>query len=76
MAHRIEIKVYPSSSKARIVEGDGRIKVYVHAAPGKGKANKAAIKLLAEHYGIKKNRLFIVGGAKNRFKTVEVRADD
>jgi hypothetical protein len=69
---RISIKVMPKSSREEIVEENGAIKVYVKAAPDKGKANKAVIELIAEHYGVRKSDVAIVSGETARKKIVEV----
>ncbi len=69
---RIEIKVIPKSSRAEIVEQDGVLKVYVKAAPDKGKANKAVIDLISKKYGVSKSSVSIVLGETSRKKIVEV----
>lgn len=69
---RITIKVMPKSSREEIVEENGVIKAYVKAAPDKGKANKALIELVAEHYGVKKAAVSIISGETSRNKIVEV----
>lgn len=69
---RINVKVMPKSSREEVVEENGAIKVYVKAAPDKGKANKAVIELIAEHYGVRKSDVTIVTGETARKKIVEV----
>lgn len=69
---RINVKVMPKSSREEVMEEDGGLKVYVKAAPDKGKANKAVIELIAEHYGVKKSDVAIVSGETARKKIVEV----
>ena len=70
---KLQIKVFPKSSKERLVEKDGIIKAYVKAAPDKGKANKALIELIAREYKVRKNRVVILTGRTNRNKIVEVK---
>ena len=72
---RVSIKVMPKSSREEVVEGDDGIKVYVKAAPDKGKANKAVIELVAEHYGVKRSAVTIVSGETGRHKIVEIGGD-
>jgi uncharacterized protein (TIGR00251 family) len=69
---RIEVKVFPKSSRERLVEKNGLIKAYVKAAPDKGKANKALVDLIAREYNVKKNRVTIISGQTGRNKVVEV----
>jgi len=70
---RITIKVIPRSKKNRVVEaGEGRFRVYLTAPPVEGKANKALIECLADHFGVKRRQVRIVLGQKNREKVVEV----
>ena len=48
------------------------LRVSVTAAPEKGKANAALIKLLAKHWGIPKSAIEIVRGETTRVKVIEV----
>jgi len=47
-------------------------KVYVTAAPEKGKANKKMIELLAEYFKVSKSQIRIVKGEISRNKIVEI----
>lgn len=69
---RIKIKVIPGSSQEKIVEKDGILRVYVRAAPEKGKANKVLMGLIAKKYGIRKSGVKIISGLSGRNKVVEV----
>ena len=69
---RVEVKVFPKAQREEIVRQDGAIKVYVKAAPDKGKANKALIGLIAKEYGVKKSDVRIVMGHTSRNKVVEI----
>ena len=69
---KIDVKVIPNARKERIVDEDGLLKVYVTAPALDGKANKALIDLLAEHFGVKKGDVRIVKGEKSREKIVEI----
>ena len=69
---RIEVKVFPKSSRDELVKKDGILKVYIKAAPDKGKANKALIALIARTYKVKKSDVSIVTGQTSRNKVVEV----
>jgi len=50
----------------------GALKVSVTAAPDKGKANKAIVKLLAKRLGVAPSAIAIVGGQMSRNKKVRV----
>lgn len=74
----IAVRVTPKASHNRIeaVTEDGEgpdYRVYVTAAPDKGKANKAVIALLAKELGVAKSTLTIVRGETSRDKLVEIR---
>jgi uncharacterized protein (TIGR00251 family) len=69
---KIDVKVIPNARKERIVDEDGLLKVYVTAPALDGKANKALIDLLAEHFDVKKRDVRIVKGEKSREKVVEI----
>ena len=70
---RLEIRVQPKSSRTDVVvEDDGRIRVYVTAAPEGGKANDAAVSLLAKRIGVAKSQIRIGRGLRSRNKDVIV----
>jgi uncharacterized protein (TIGR00251 family) len=70
----IEIKVHPASSR-RGLEGirDNQVLLCVHSAPEKGRANKEALKVLAEALAIPPSRLEVLRGRSSRNKTVLAR---
>lgn len=68
----LQVKVQPSSSKKKImIMPDGSIKVYLHSAPEKNKANKELIEFLASKLCIRKTALKIIKGETSRTKTIE-----
>jgi len=69
----LRIKVIPNAKQNKIVEETGRHKVYLTSPPVEGKANKALIEFLAEHFNVKKNRIKIKRGLKSRIKEVEIK---
>ena len=72
----IEVRVQPKANSNRITVVDGRIKVYVTAAPEKGRANKAVIKVLARELGVPKSVVSIKSGERSRTKLIEVEGLD
>jgi len=69
---RIAIKVVPNAKQEKIVEEGGKFKVYLTAPAVEGKANKALIQFLAEHFKTKRNKISIIKGEKSREKVVEI----
>ena len=70
---RLNIKVIPNAKRNKITEEHGRFKVYLTAPPVEGKANKALIAFLAEHFKTGKNKVKIVRGERSREKVVEIK---
>ena len=70
---RIHVKVVPGAATDEIVGpyGDG-LKLRVAAAPEKGKANAAVIRLLACHFGVKPAQVRIVAGTGSPHKLVDI----
>ncbi|MGK8520477.1 DUF167 domain-containing protein [Nocardia asteroides] len=70
----IRATVKPNSRKGPLVEtlDDGSLLLYVRAPAVEGKANKAAIALIAEHYGVPKSAVRLTAGATSRFKRFEI----
>lgn len=71
---RITAQIKPNSRKGPLVEtlDDGSLVLYVRAPATEGKANIAAIELLAEHLGVRKSSVLLVAGATSRIKRFEV----
>ena len=78
---KISIKVVPNAKQNEIAEdgfdeGGARIiKVRVNQPPEDGKANKAAIELLAKYFKVKKSAVSIISGDTSRNKIVEIELD-
>lgn len=78
---RVAIKVTPKASRDRIgdafTDADGRavLKVSVTAAPDRGKANDAVIRLLAKAWSVPKTSIKVASGATDRRKTLHVTGD-
>lgn len=68
----LNIKVIPNAKRNAITEESGRYKVHLTAPAVEGKANKALIDFLADHFGVKKNKVRIIRGDKSREKVVEI----
>ena len=69
----LDVRVQPRAKRNRVeaVEG-GRLKLYVTAAPEGGKANEAAIALLAKTLGVPKSSVSIVKGHRSRDKRLSI----
>ena len=75
------LRVTPKSARSGLAglhEGaDGRVslQVKVRAQPEKGKANEAAIELLAQVFDLPKRAFTITAGETDRLKTVRIAGD-
>ncbi|MDD5593795.1 MAG: DUF167 domain-containing protein [Candidatus Margulisbacteria bacterium] len=69
----VNVRVIPRARQNKIVEEPGRYKVYLNAPPVEGKANQALIGFLAEHFGVKRSRIRLIRGEKNRDKVIEIK---
>lgn len=77
---RVALQVTPRSSADRIegiVDGpDGPVlKVKVTAAPDRGRANAAVLRLLAKAWGLAPSRLTLASGETGRRKMVAISGD-
>jgi len=70
----ISVKV-SSKSKINLVTqlNDTHFTIHTTAAPDKGKANQAVLKLLATHLKIPKSRLTIIKGETTRQKLIKIK---
>ncbi len=70
---KIMAKVKPSTSRNDIRrQTDGSYEIFVTAAPEKGKANLAAIELLADMLDVRKSLIRIVKGRASKNKVFEI----
>ena len=73
----LEVRVQPRSSRNRVVvAGEGSLRVYVTAPPEGGKANEAAVALLAKRIGVAKGKIRVLRGHRSRDKTLLVQGLD
>ncbi|NBV06581.1 MAG: DUF167 domain-containing protein [Proteobacteria bacterium] len=78
---KISIKVVPGAKQNEIAEdgfddaGARILKIRVNQPPEDGKANKAAIELLAKYLKVKKSAVSIISGETSRNKIVEIDLD-
>lgn len=77
----LTIRVRPGARRAGIdglhefADGTRALKLSVNAAPERGKANAAAIAILAKHFGFAKSSLGMVAGTTGRTKQILISGD-
>jgi uncharacterized protein (TIGR00251 family) len=69
---KIQVKVAPNSRTEAVIKDGERYLVKVKEPPKEGKANRAAIKLLAEYFKVPKTSLRVVSGLSSKNKIVEI----
>ncbi|NMB48068.1 DUF167 domain-containing protein [Candidatus Kuenenbacteria bacterium] len=70
----LSVKISPKSKLNRVTQiDDTHFSIHTTAAPDKGKANTAVLKLLSAHLKITKSRLTIVKGETARQKLIEIK---
>lgn len=69
----LSVKVVPGASRSRVAGRYGAgVKVQVAAAPEKGKANTAAIAVLADWLGVKPQQIDLVSAPSNPRKQFRI----
>jgi len=69
---RIQVKVKPNSRTEEVSRDGDSFIIKVKEPPREGKANRAVIKLLAEHLGVTRSRIRILSGFRSKNKVIEV----
>ncbi len=78
---RVSVRVTSKASRAGVggaevgADGSACLKVRVTAAPEKGKANAAVIRLLAKQWGLASSSISVVSVDTSRAKTLEISGD-
>ncbi len=79
---KLTFKVTPHAAQNKIGKcevnllGEETIRIYVTAAPEKGKANKAVIDLLSKEMGIAKSNFTVIRGELSTLKVIEINESD
>lgn len=70
----ITVKVVPRASQNRLEpQPDGTFVARVTAPPVEGEANRAVIRLLAEHLDVPPSRIELISGGTSRLKRFQVK---
>lgn len=75
---KISVHLKPNSRhREEVVVGDeGMLTVYTKAPAIEGRANAAAVKLLAEHFGVTPSKVKLVRGAASKYKLFDIDQSD
>lgn len=69
----LKIKVIPNSKITKIIEeSSDTLKIKLQAPALEGKANKALLAFLSEHFHKPKSKITLQNGEKSRLKTVKI----
>lgn len=69
---KFQVRVKPGSSRNLVEASEIGLDVWLRAQPENGKANAALICVLADHFGVSKNKVRIISGQSSRRKSVEI----
>jgi hypothetical protein len=69
----IDVKVTPNARRTVLEPaGDGTWVAHLQAPPVDGKANEALVRLVAEHFGVRRSQVRLRSGATARRKRLEI----
>jgi uncharacterized protein len=71
---KISTRLKPNSRHREevVANDDGSLTVYTKAPAIEGRANAAAAKLLAKHFGVSSSKVKLVRGVASKYKVFEV----
>ncbi len=71
---KIPARIKPNSRHREevVVGSDGTYIIYTKAPAIEGRANAAAIKLLAQHFGVSKSQVRLLRGATSKHKVFDI----
>ncbi len=69
---KISVSVKPGSSRNLVEQTEQGLRVWLRAQPQDGKANRALVCVLADHYGVAKSDVKILRGQASKNKLVEI----
>ena len=72
MKFSIHLKPNSRHREEVITNDDGSLTIYIKAPAIEGRANAAAAKLLAKHFGVAPSKIKLVRGATSKYKVFEI----
>ena len=71
---KISAKIKPNSRHREevVANDDGSLTIYTKAPAIEGRANAAAVKLLAKYFGVAPSKVKLLRGVASRYKVFEV----
>ena len=71
---KISVHLKPNSRHREevVVGDDGSLTIYTKAPAVEGRANLAAVKLLAKHFGVPSSKIKLLRGAASKYKIFEI----
>ena len=71
---KISVHLKPNSRHREevVVGDDGVLTIYIKAPAIEGRANLAAVKLLAKHFSVTPSKVKLVRGATSKYKVFEI----
>lgn len=71
---KISVHLKPNSRHREevVLNDDGSLTIYTKAPAIEGRANMAAAKLLAKHFGVTPSKVKLLRGAASKYKVFEV----
>ncbi|OGO59791.1 MAG: hypothetical protein A2025_02640 [Chloroflexi bacterium RBG_19FT_COMBO_47_15] len=69
---KISVKAIPNSKTEEVVKEGDRFLVRVKESAKEGRANRAVVRLLAQHFKVAQGSIIIVSGLKNKNKIVDI----
>ena len=71
---KISVRVNPNARQEKIEKvNEGHFRIWVKEKPQEGKANKAAIKVLSEYFGVPQSQVILLKGQSSREKIFEIK---
>ena len=71
---KISVHLKPNSRHREevVTNDDGSLTIYIKAPAIEGRANMAAVKLLAKHFGVAPSKVRLVRGVASKYKVFEI----
>ena len=75
---KISVLLKPNSRHREevVVGDDGSLTIYTKAPAIEGRANAAAVKLLAKHFGVAPSKVKLLRGASSKYKLFDIDQSD
>jgi len=70
----VKVKAYPCSKENKVIKkAEDSLEVRIREKPQEGRANEALLEIVADYFGVPREKIRLIKGRKQRNKIIEIK---